>query len=85
MPTDPVLDSASRRRSSAVPVGIQSSYSHSSHAVGSLEERRNRAMNDKNYPVFSSPPSILAVDLTLEPGESKTCKSIFRYCLNMPC
>lgn len=32
-------------------------------------------MSDDSFPVFSSPPSVLAVDLVLEPGESKTCLS----------
>lgn len=74
LPTDPVIDAAARRKSSVAT--IQGPYANSAHAMGSLEERRNRAMNDKNYPVFNSPPSILAVDLTLEPGESKTCEFI---------
>jgi hypothetical protein len=79
--SDQVIDStaaAARRRSSAAPAsaGVQGPYATSAHAGGSLEERRNRAMNDKNYPVFSSPPSILAVDLTLEPGECKTCEFV---------
>lgn len=72
LPTDPALDPARRKSSSAT--AVQGPFANSVHALGSLEERRNRAMNDKNYPVFSSPPSILAVDLTLEPGESKTCR-----------
>jgi len=47
-------------------------------AVGaaSLEERKEKAVKDKSVPIFSCPPSILAVDLVLEPGERKTCKSM---------
>ena len=68
---DPVLDASHRRPSAA---GMHSTASSTISTVGSLEERRSKAMNDDSYPVFSSPPSILAVDLVLEPGESKTCK-----------
>ena len=50
--------------------------------MGSLEERRNRMMNDTSVPVFNSPPSILAVDLVLEPGDKRSCTSIasFEWC-----
>lgn len=41
---------------------------------GSLEERRARAMLDKTIPTLSTPPSILAVNMRLEPGESRTCE-----------
>ena len=37
-------------------------------------------MNDKSVPTLSMPPTILAVDLTLEPGESKT----YDYTLPLP-
>lgn len=71
LPADPALDGSVRRRSSAAVVaGVPTA----APTVGSLEDRRNKAMNDNSVPVFSSPPSILAVDLVLEPGESKTCK-----------
>jgi len=52
------------------------SVSNGADAVGaaSLEERKEKAVKDKSVPIFSCPPSILAVDLVLEPGESKTCK-----------
>ena len=73
LPVDPILDGSGRRRSG---VGnVQAPLPSTAPTVGSLEERRNRAMNDSSYPVFNSPPSILAVDLVLEPGESKTCMS----------
>lgn len=50
--------------------------SSSSAAVGgaSLEDRKNESMKDRSIPTFSSPPSILGVDLVLEPGESKSCE-----------
>lgn len=41
-----------------------------------LEERRNSVMQEKTVPTFSSPPSILGVDLVLEPGESKSCECL---------
>lgn len=41
--------------------------------AASLEERRAVSMKEKNIPTFSSPPSILGVDLILEPGETKSC------------
>ena len=41
--------------------------------ISTLEQRRTRVMADKTVPTFSTPPSILAVDLDLAPGESKTC------------
>lgn len=42
--------------------------------AASLEERKNSSMREKSIPTFSSPPSILGVDLVLEPGESKSCE-----------
>lgn len=42
---------------------------------GSLEARRARAMKDSAVPMFSTPPSVVAVDMKLAPGESKTCGS----------
>ena len=69
---DPVVDGRNVRRASAATVVPQ--LASITPAIGSLEERRKRMMNDASIPVFSSPPSILAVDLVLEPGESKTCK-----------
>ena len=39
-----------------------------------LEERKERGLKEKSVPTFASPPSILGVDLVLEPGESKSCK-----------
>jgi hypothetical protein len=43
-------------------------------AGATLEERKNYSMREKSVPTFSSPPSILGVDLVLEPGESKSCE-----------
>jgi hypothetical protein len=43
-------------------------------AGASLEERKNLMMKDRSVPTFSSPPSILGIDIVLEPGESKTCE-----------
>lgn len=40
----------------------------------SLEERKEKGLREKTVPTFSSPPSILGVDLVLEPSESKSCK-----------
>lgn len=70
---DPVVDTAAdvRRRSSAA---VTSASSSSVPSIGSLEETRLHALNDKSVPVYTSPPSILAVDLVLEPGESRSCK-----------
>lgn len=47
--------------------------------AASLEERRELSLKEKNIPTFSSPPSILGVDLVLEPGETKTCESRCGY------
>lgn len=46
--------------------------------ISTLEQRRTRVMADKTVPTFSTPPSILAVDLDLAPGEAKTCASLRR-------
>lgn len=43
-------------------------------AGATLEERKNYSMREKSVPTFSSPPSILGVDLVLEPGQSKSCE-----------
>lgn len=45
----------------------------STTAGASLEERKISMMNNRTVPTFSSPPSILGIDVILEPGESKTC------------
>jgi hypothetical protein len=45
--------------------------------AASLEERKDKAIKDKSVPTFSCPPSILGVDLVLEPGQSKSCTSSF--------
>ena len=57
----------------ALILHLQATSRRSSGLLGSLEDRRNRAMNDRAVPTLSVPPSILAVDLDLQPGESKTC------------
>jgi len=43
-------------------------------------ESRQKTMLSRSIPVFSSPPSILAIDLTIPPGESKT----FSFSLQLP-
>ena len=48
-------------------------------AGATLEERKINTMRERTIPTFSSPPSILGVDLVLAPGESKTCKSTHRH------
>lgn len=40
-----------------------------------LEARKANVMKERTIPTFSSPPSILGVDVVLEPGQSKTCTS----------
>ena len=42
--------------------------------AASLEERKKKVIEERAVPILSCPPSILAVDLVLKPGESKTCK-----------
>ena len=42
-------------------------------AGATLEDRKNYTMKEKTVPTFSSPPSILGIDLVLEPGQSKSC------------
>lgn len=53
--------------------------------TASLEERKNSSMREKSIPTFSSPPSILGVDLVLEPGESKSCEFAFASHLENGC
>lgn len=50
--------------------------------AASLEERKDRAIKDRSVPTLSCPPCILAVDLVLQPGQSKSCMSqaISRRC-----
>ncbi|ORY75976.1 Rgp1-domain-containing protein [Leucosporidium creatinivorum] len=62
------------------------SSSSSSAAVGgaSLEDRKNDSMKDRSIPTFSSPPSILGVDLVLEPGESKSYTFSIRVPADLP-
>ncbi|GAA6003982.1 hypothetical protein JCM10207_006497 [Rhodosporidiobolus poonsookiae] len=50
------------------------------HGAASLEERRDRAIKERAVPTFSCPPSILGVDLVLEPGQSKS----FTFTLRIP-
>ena len=45
-------------------------------AGATLEERKINTMRERSIPTFSSPPSILGVDLILAPGESKTCEFV---------
>lgn len=40
-----------------------------------LQENTDRTLQSRSVPTFSTPPSIIAVDLVLAPGESKSCKS----------
>lgn len=35
-------------------------------------------IDTRTLPVFSTPPSILFVDLNLAPGETKKCKAIWK-------
>ncbi|GAA5986158.1 hypothetical protein JCM10908_006436 [Rhodotorula pacifica] len=46
----------------------------------SLEERKKKVIEERSVPILSCPPSILAVDLVLKPGESKT----FTFSLRVP-
>ena len=50
------------------------------HSGATLEERRRNAMRGRAIPTFSSPPSILDVDMVLEPGQSRT----FAFSLRIP-
>ncbi|KAM0790676.1 hypothetical protein ACM66B_004535 [Microbotryomycetes sp. NB124-2] len=52
--------------------------------AASLEERKTQTMMDKSIPTFSTPPSILAVDLILEPGESKSYTFSIRIPADLP-
>ncbi|KAK4052398.1 Golgi membrane exchange factor (Ric1p-Rgp1p) subunit [Microbotryomycetes sp. JL201] len=56
----------------------------SAPGAASLEERKTQTMMDKSIPTFSSPPSILAVDLILEPGESKSYTFSIRIPADLP-
>ncbi|GAA5951108.1 hypothetical protein JCM10213_004240 [Rhodosporidiobolus nylandii] len=52
--------------------------------AGSLEERKDRAVKDRAVPTFSCPPSILGVDLVLEPGQSKSFTFTIRIPADLP-
>lgn len=45
----------------------------------SWEERKRYTMKEKTVPTFSSPPSILGIDLVLEPGQTKSCEFPFFF------
>ncbi|KDE09521.1 hypothetical protein MVLG_00419 [Microbotryum lychnidis-dioicae p1A1 Lamole] len=49
-----------------------------------LEERKEKSLKEKTIPTFSSPPSILGVDLVLEPGESKSYTFSIRIPADLP-
>ncbi|KAI5478593.1 Rgp1 family protein [Pseudohyphozyma bogoriensis] len=50
----------------------------------SLAERKTYTMKEKTIPTFSSPPSILGVDLVLEPGQSKSYSFSIRVPADLP-
>lgn len=37
-------------------------------------DNHNRTLTSKSFPTFSMPPNMIAVDLVLKPGESKSCE-----------
>ncbi|SCV71493.1 BQ2448_3081 [Microbotryum intermedium] len=49
-----------------------------------LEERKEKSLKEKTIPTFSSPPSILGVDLVLEPGEFKSYTFSIRIPADLP-
>jgi hypothetical protein len=55
--------------------GSRPTQGQDGRGAASLEERKDKAIKDKSVPTFSCPPSILGVDLVLEPGQSKSCMS----------
>lgn len=59
-------DSASSRRRRHMRTG------------STMLDTTQKTMMSKTIPLFSTPPSIVAVDLTLLPGQSKTCESSVR-------
>lgn len=58
-------------------------YSPGVGGTGTLEQRRNKAMQDKAVPMFSTPPSVVAVDLKLAPGESRNCACLLPPALGL--
>lgn len=44
--------------------------------LGSPSQPRTKK-NLESYPIYSTPPSIIASDLSLRPGESRTCNLYF--------
>jgi len=54
--------------------GVLSANPNANLTKGSWEDRRERAMSERNIPILTMPPSVFAVDLVLGPGESKTCE-----------
>ncbi|KAK4703418.1 RAB6A-GEF complex partner protein 2, partial [Phenoliferia sp. Uapishka_3] len=49
-----------------------------------LEDRKNYTMKEKTVPTFSSPPSILGIDLVLEPGQTKSYSFSIRVPADLP-
>ncbi|PWN47196.1 Rgp1-domain-containing protein [Violaceomyces palustris] len=49
-----------------------------------LQDTRDRTMSSRSIPTFSSPPSILAVDLLLGPGESRTYSFKIKLPVDLP-
>ncbi|GAA6046285.1 hypothetical protein NBRC10513_002275 [Rhodotorula toruloides] len=52
--------------------------------AASLEERKDRAIKDRSVPTLSCPPCILAVDLVLQPGQSKSFTFSIRIPADLP-
>ncbi|GAA6029152.1 hypothetical protein JCM8097_001625 [Rhodosporidiobolus ruineniae] len=64
--------------------GSRPAEAEEGRAAATLEERKEKAVKDRAVPTFSCPPSILGVDLVLEPGQSKTFTFSIRVPADLP-
>ncbi|SOV07523.1 uncharacterized protein UDID_05296 [Ustilago sp. UG-2017a] len=66
-----------------IPFGGGRVQSHS-RTGSTLQDAQERTMQSRSVPTFSTPPSIVAVDLVLAPGESKTFQFRLRLPVDLP-
>lgn len=61
--------------SSTEAIGNAPSVSGAMQSGWTLADRRSRALADRTVPILSIPPTVFATDLSISPGESRTCAS----------
>ncbi|TKY84508.1 hypothetical protein EX895_006409 [Sporisorium graminicola] len=57
---------------------------HHRRTGSTLQDAQERTLQSRSVPTFSTPPSIVAVDLVLPPGESKTFQFKLRLPVDLP-